>query len=72
MIELIKIKLTTGAEIELTMEDARQLFDELQQLFGERQNISIAPFQIQMADLANQPTYTITTGVPACRPPDDV
>ena len=35
MIESIKIKLVSGAEVELTIDQARQLFDELQQLFGE-------------------------------------
>lgn len=55
MIELIKIKLASGVEVELTMEDARQLFDELHQLFGERQSISTAPFQIQMPEFMNPP-----------------
>lgn len=43
MIESIKIKLTTGKEVELTGDEAQQMMAELQQLFGKTEYVPVYP-----------------------------
>ena len=60
MIESIKIKLASGAEIELTINQARELFMELQQLFGEPAPSPVFPPVLVQAPDWMRPPYIVT------------
>lgn len=58
MIESIKIRLASGAEIELTIDQARELFAELLQLFG-RSEMSPVVLPVKTLDWL-RPPYIVT------------